>query len=146
MHKDNVLDLEKPKTIIFFHFWAFLGQNLILKKKIPKHPQWPLKGEKNCVFEPEIIKNFKILELSYMVQNGIKMVFGRKRSREKRFLFISWHFWSKKKFWKKKSKNTYKSWKITIFYPQRDLKIQILVLSNMAKKYMKRVFGNKKSP
>ena len=81
-----------------------------------------------------------------MVQNGMKMIFRPKRSREKCFLIISWHFWSKKKNWKKKSKNAYKSLKMPIFDPQTVPKNQILILSNIAKKCMEWVFGNKKSP
>ena len=80
LHKDNVLDLEKPETSILKHFWLIFAQNqnLILKKKFSKFSKSPLKSEKKCVFGQKIFKNFKILELSYMVQNSIKMIFGRK--------------------------------------------------------------------
>ena len=59
---------------------------------------------------------------------------------------ISWHYWSKKYFCQKKSKKACKKWKFCIFYLQKTLKIQNLILSCMAKNCMKTLFGHKKSP
>ena len=96
--------------------------------------------------EPGISKKFEILRWSYMVQNGIKMIFRHKRNLQKHFVVISWPFWSKTFFWKKKFKNAYKWPKMSIFDLQMGKNFQILILSNMVKNCMKTVFANKKSP
>ena len=115
LHKDNVWDLENLKTSILKYFWAILTKNFIFKKKFSKFPKWPLKNEKICIFYSKNFKKFKSLELSYIAQNCIKTIFRCKRSQEKRFLVIFCYFWTKKVFWQKKSKKSYKTFKMSIF-------------------------------
>ena len=92
--------LWRSKMHIFDHFGALLDfffQNFVL----PTNYQQTIK---KCFFHSKIFQKFKILELSYMAQNCIKMIFGHKKSQQKCFLMVSGQFEGKNCFWKKKSK------------------------------------------